>query len=172
MDVSGTLGTVERIGARYTVVQTLDNIAVLVPNSSFVSERVVNWSHGSPVTRLHIKVGVSYGSDTELVEQVLLEVGKAHPLILPQPSPQVYFTGFQDSALGFDLLVWTNQPEKIQIISSELNFAVDRAFRENHITIPFPQRDLHVRSSIPFPFERPTGEENRPSSPKGAGRRG
>jgi small-conductance mechanosensitive channel len=158
VDVAGTLGTVERIGARYTVVQTLDNIAVLVPNSSFVSERVVNWSHGSPVTRLHVKVGVAYGSDTELVEQVLLEAGKAHSLILSHPPPKVHFEGFQDSALGFDLLVWTNRPEQNQIIISELNFAVDRAFRENHITIPFPQRDLHLRSSIPFPLDGPMPE--------------
>ncbi len=99
-----------------------------------------------------------YGSDTELVEQVLLEAGKAHPLILSHPPPQVHFEGFQDSALGFDLLVWTNKPEQNQIIISQLNFAVDRAFRENHISIPFPQRDLHLRSSIPFPLDGPMPE--------------
>lgn len=152
IDVAGTLGIVERIGARCTVVQTLDNIAVLVPNSSFISERVVNWSYGSPVTRLHVRVGVAYGSDTALVEKTLLDVGKAHPLILADPPPRVSFTGFQDSALGFDLLVWTDQPAKNMPIISDLNFAVDRAFREKGITIPFPQQDLHVRSSIPLPF--------------------
>ncbi len=152
IDVAGTLGIVDRIGARCTTVRTLDNISVLVPNSSFITERVVNWSHASPVTRLHVEVGVMYGSDTSLVEETLLAVGKAHPLVLASPPARVLFTGFKDSALGFDLLVWTAQPAEVKYIISDLNFAVDRAFREKGITIPFPQRDLHLRSAIPIPF--------------------
>ena len=110
IDVAGTLGIVKHVGARFTIVNTLDNIAVLVPNSNFITERVINWSHGSTLTRLHAKVGVAYGSDTELVEKALLEVGRGHSMVLANPAPHVLFTGFKDSALGFELLVWTNRP--------------------------------------------------------------
>ena len=150
VEVTGVLGRVTAIKARSTTINTMDNISIIVPNSQFISESLTNWSYKDPRTRLHVHVGVSYGSDVELVRETLLEVGSTQPDVLKDPEPRVLFREFGESSLNFDLLVWTDKPLNQFIIRSDLNFAIVEAFRRKGVEIPFPQRDLHVRSSIPI----------------------
>jgi small-conductance mechanosensitive channel len=100
--------------------------------------------------RVHIPVGVAYGSDVPLVIKSLLEVAGNHPEVMKDPPPKVWFSEFGDSSLNFELLVWTLDPKKRPDVLSELNRAIDDIFRKNKIEIPFPQTDLHVRSSVPI----------------------
>ncbi|MFC1508881.1 mechanosensitive ion channel family protein [Candidatus Omnitrophota bacterium] len=150
VEVSGVLGKVSAIKARSTTINTNDNISIIVPNSQFVSESLTNWSYKDIRTRLHVKVGVSYGSDVERVRETLLKVGNAHPKVLKSPEPKVLFYEFGDSSLNFDLLIWTDKPLNQLFLRSDINFAIVKAFREEGIQIPFPQRDLHVKSAIPI----------------------
>lgn len=145
-------GTVERIGARSAEIRTLDQISIIVPNSHFLEQEVVNWSHRNPISRIRIPVGVSYKSKPEEVRDLLLETGKAHNDVLNSPPPQVLFCKLGDSAFEFELLVWVSQPSRQFIIKSELLFDIVQAFRQHDIEVPYPQRDLHIVSSaIPLP---------------------
>ena len=147
VEVGGVAGQVAKISLRSTTVVTNDNISIIVPNSQFISETVTNWSHGDPKVQMRVSVGVAYGSDTDKVKEALLAVARAHPKVLADPPPAVFFIEFGDSSLNFELGVWTQEmvrsPRRFR---SDLNFAIDRKFREMGIEIPFPQRDLHVRS--------------------------
>ena len=149
VEVCGVQGRVRAINARSTTVETLDKVTIIVPNSHFVSESVTNWSYRDSTVRIHASVGVSYGSNVELVAETLLEVGRAHPEVLSDPEPQMQFLGFGDSSLNFDLLVWIGDPTRQYFVISDLNFAIVQAFRDRNITIPFPQRDLHFQSVDP-----------------------
>lgn len=147
IEVGGVYGDVVRIAARSTWVRTNDNVVIVVPNSEFTSMRVINWTANDRQVRFAIPLGVSYGSDPEKVRAVLLETARQHPDVLETPPPEVIFTGFGDSALNFELRVWTiRQVQTPRILASDLYFSIFRAFRENGIEIPFPQRDLHVKS--------------------------
>jgi small-conductance mechanosensitive channel len=141
------VGHVVQIRMRSTIIRTLDNVSIIVPNSTFVEESVINWSHGDPKVRIHCKVGVAYGSDIPLVKKSLLEVAEVNEEVLKTPEPEARFLGFGDSSLDFDLLVWINQPRKEFLIRSQINYAIDDIFRKNKVTIPFPQRDLHLQMS-------------------------
>jgi small-conductance mechanosensitive channel len=145
VDAGGLEGRVESIRARATTLITRDAVSVIIPNSEFVSGRVVNWSHGSETVRLHIPVGVAYGSDVTLVTELLKEVGRNHSRVLKHPAPEVWFLGFGDSSLNFELLVWTRDVELKYHTVSEMNYAIDAIFRANNVTIPFPQRDVHIK---------------------------
>ncbi|WP_107669224.1 mechanosensitive ion channel family protein [Cyanothece sp. BG0011] len=147
VEVDELMGTVERISVRSTEIRTLDQISVILPNSRFLESEVINWSHSSPISRLKIPVGVAYGSNLEAVRKVLIDTAKNHRDILSIPSPQVFFSEFGDSSLNFNLLVWISKPYKQFQIKSDLYFKIDSKFREEGIEIPFPQRDLHFRSS-------------------------
>ncbi len=147
VEVGGVAGCVARIRLRSTEVITNDNISIIVPNSDFITHPVTNWSHGDPRVQIRIPVGVAYGTDVELLRTVLLEVAAAHPKVLKSPEPTVFFEAFGDSALQFELGVWTSEmTQSPRRFRSELNFAIERKLRENHIQIPFPQRDLHLRT--------------------------
>ena len=154
VEVGGVQGRIRVIKMRSSVVETLDNVSIIVPNSNFITENVTNWSYRDSKVRLHVSVGVSYGADVDLVEKTLLQVGRAHEEVLLNPEPTVQFLEFADSSLNFDLLVWINDASRQYIIRSDLNFAVVKAFREQGITIPFPQRDLHIQSAIPLEFNQ------------------
>ena len=154
VEVSGVQGRIRRIKTRSSVVETLDNVSIIVPNSNFITQNVTNWSYRDSKVRIHISVGVSYGSDVELVEDTLLEVGRGHPEVLLNPESTVQFLEFGDSSLNFDLLVWINDASRQYLVRSDLNFAVVKAFRKQGITIPFPQRDLHIQSAIPLEFSQ------------------
>jgi small-conductance mechanosensitive channel len=142
-------GDVVRIGARSTVVLTNDNINIIVPNSKFITENVVNWKYNDASVRFKIPVGVAYGSDVRKVEKILLEVAKAEKDVLDDPAPVVRFLEFGDSSLNLELRAWSTSAvnRKGRLISA-LNFAIYDKFRENGIEIPFPQRDLHIRSGV------------------------
>ena len=154
VEVSGVQGRIRRIKTRSSVVETLDNVSIIVPNSNFITQNVTNWSYRDSKVRIHISVGVSYGSDVELVEETLLDVGRTHDEVLLNPEPTVQFLEFGDSSLNFDLLVWINDASRQYLVRSALNFAVVKAFRAQGITIPFPQRDLHIQSAIPLEFSQ------------------
>ncbi len=144
VQISDQIGTVERIGARSTEIRTLDQVSIIVPNSQFLENEVVNWSHRNPISRIRIPVGVSYKSSPEKVKEILLRTGKGHKDVLAAPPATVLFREFGDSALQFDLLVWVSQPSKQFIIKSELLFELSKALKEANVEIPFPQRDVHV----------------------------
>ena len=150
--VANTEGDVVEINIRSTTIRSLNNIAIVVPNSEFISSTVVNWSHGDPKTRLEIDVGVSYGSDLDTVISSLLEAAREHHLVLSNPEPKAWLLGFGDSAWNMRLLTWVGDPQGRRQIHSDINCAIVKKFRENGVEIPFPQRDLHVRSPVPLPF--------------------
>ena len=139
-------GTVERVGARSAEIRTLDQISIIVPNSQFLEQEVINWSHRNPISRIRIPVGVSYQSDPEVVRNILLKTGNAHEDVLVTPPPQVLFCRLGDSAFEFELLVWVAQPSRQFIIKSDLLFMLTKAFRQQNIEIPYPQRDIHIVS--------------------------
>lgn len=147
--VDDQIGTVTAIGIRSTRIRTLDNVSIIVPNNRFVDGQVVNWSRGDARVRIHVPVGVAYGSDVPRVVETLLAVARAHPEVLAEPSPTVQFRRFGDSSLDFELLPWIAKPERQNSILSELNVAVAVAFRAAGIQIPFPQRDVHIRTAPP-----------------------
>lgn len=148
--IGDVLGDVVNISLRATLIRTIDNISIIVPNSEFITSRVTNWSHRDPKVRVHIPVGVAYGSDVPLVIKSLLEVAENHPEVMKDPPPKVWFNEFADSSLNFELLVWTLDPKRRPDVISDLNKAIDEIFRKNKVEIPFPQRDLHIRSAVPI----------------------
>jgi len=139
-------GIVQRIAARHTEICTLDRVTIIIPNSRFLENEVINWSHGNPVSRLHLPVGVAYGSDVERVKGALLEAAKHHPEVLLRPRPQVWFQEFGDSSLNFELLVWTAEPREQPRIKSELNYRIEASLRRFGVQVPFPQRDVNFKS--------------------------
>jgi small-conductance mechanosensitive channel len=148
VQVGDVRGTVRDIRARATVVTTLDNVDIIVPNGQFITEAVTNETYGDRRVRVKIKVGVAYGSDTARVRELLLEVVRDSPQVLDDPAPQVLFKDFGESSLDFELLAWLADPRGENPIASELRFSIDHAFRAEGIEIPFPQRDLHLRSGL------------------------
>lgn len=144
--IDGIEGRIIDIRARATILQTRDDVALIVPNSKFISDNVVNDHHLGPKIRLRVSVGVAYGSDVELVKQTLIQVAKDHEKVLNHPSPVVFFTDFGSSSLDFILACWTNEQWQKDIICSDLRFAIDKEFRKSGVVIPFPQRDLHLMS--------------------------
>lgn len=144
--VDGQYGQIIEIGLRTSKIETRDNIIMIIPNSKFITENVTNWSYNNKTTRFFVNVSVAYGSDLDLVKKILLEVSKGHNDVLTDPSPIVEFNNFGDSGLSFNLFFWTNNAFESRMIQSNLRFEIDKRFRENNITIPFPQRDLHIKS--------------------------
>lgn len=144
-------GDVTEINIRSTTIRTLNNVSIIVPNSEFVSKDVVNYSHGDSTYRLDIPVGVSYGSDLDKVQKALFEVAKENDEVLPTPEPDVHLKAFGDSAWDMELRVWIPQVNRYPKVRNEINCAIVRKFRDYDIEIPFPQRDLHVRSPLPLP---------------------
>ena len=140
-------GTVSRIHARATVVVDFDNKEVIIPNKAFITERVVNWTLTSQTTRLLITVGIAYGSDVALAQRVILAAVQGNRDVLEDPAPSVFFVAFGDSTLNFEIRVFVNSIDKRLRVQHEINNEVARVLRENGIEIPFPQRDLHIRSA-------------------------
>ena len=138
-------GDVQSINLRTTVVTTNDRIAIIVPNSKLVSQRVVNWSYGDPRARIAIPIGVADDSDIELVTDTLIEAARDVPNVLADPKPQVQFLKFGDYSLDFRLLIWTNQPRRNVQIRSDINYRIARLFRERDIRIPYPTQEFLLR---------------------------
>jgi small-conductance mechanosensitive channel len=149
VEVAGVIGQVKHIRARSTVVVTNDNIAIIIPNTKFIDSPVTNWTYGDPRVRFRIPIGVAYGSDLEKVRQALTAAGAAHPATLSDPAPTVFLDKFGDSSIDFELVVWSNEKaSRPRSYRSELNFLIEKHLRESGIEIPFPQRDLHIRSGV------------------------
>jgi len=144
--VGDTLGTVEDIGLRATHIVSRDEVTVIVPNSALVSAQVINHSRPTTNLRIRIAVGVAYGTDTDRVKRVLLDVAKNEPNVLKDPPPEVRMEDFGESALSFALMCWIAHAREDLRIGSSLRFAIDGAFRREGIEIPFPQRDFRLRT--------------------------
>lgn len=146
IQIGDHLGVVEEVRTRSIVLKTLDRISIIVPNSRFLSEEVINWNHRRSVTRIHLPIGVEYGSDVKKVKSALLQAASEHLEVLRNPLPQVFFTEFGDSSLNFELLVWTSDPSRQFPLKSDLYFRIEEIFREQQISVPFPQRDVHLKT--------------------------
>ena len=140
-------GVVKRISVRATEIESLDRTAIIIPNSELISASVTNWTHKDRTGRLTISVGVSYNSDPQAVYDMLLEVAKESDLVLSSPLPSVMFRDYGDSALIFELRVFIRNITDRYSIATKLRLAIWQKFKEESIEIPFPQRDLHIRSS-------------------------
>jgi small-conductance mechanosensitive channel len=139
-------GNVERIGGRSTNVVTNDNITIIVPNSSFITQNVINWSHSDRVVRFRIPVSVAYGSDLMLVERLLLEAAGECPDVLEDPPPGVRLMSFGDSGLNFELRAWSSSLiHRSGLLTSKLNLGIYRKFTDHGVEIPYPQRELRIR---------------------------
>jgi len=146
IEVGQVTGDVVNISVRATTVITNDNIAIIIPNSEFISSKVTNWSYTTRDVRFNFPVGVSYREDPEVVRKLLLEVAASHPGVLKDLKPDVLFQEFGDSSLNFILRVWTREyTNRPGVLRSELNYAISRKFREHGIEIPYPQRDIHIK---------------------------
>jgi small-conductance mechanosensitive channel len=140
-----TEGRVQSINLRTTIVRTNDNITAVVPNSKLVNQNLINWSYGERRSRISIPVGVAYDSDIDLVTQTLLRAAEGVEFVLEEPKPKVQFLNFGDYSLNFRLLIWTDRPRRHAQIKSDINYRIQRLFKEAKIEIPFPQQDLNLR---------------------------
>jgi small-conductance mechanosensitive channel len=148
IEVDGTVGKVTEINLRTSNIITRSDTVMIVPNHKFISEKVINWSHNDLLTRFEIEVGVAYGSDTALVKKCLLKVAQENEGVADTTKPKVFFTNFGNSSLDFKLLFWSEKVFEIPSTESDLRFAIDQIFRDNNISIPFPQRDIHIKTSV------------------------
>jgi small-conductance mechanosensitive channel len=149
IEVAGIVGQVERIRARSTVIRTNDNIMMIVPNTKFIDSPVTNWTYGDRRVRFRIPVSVAYGSDIAKVRDTLLAVAGKNLHTLKEPAPSAFLENFGENAIEFKLVVWSSEmsarPSRYR---SDINFAIAAKFREAGIEMPFPQRDLHIRSGV------------------------
>ncbi|MDQ6809964.1 MAG: mechanosensitive ion channel [Verrucomicrobiota bacterium] len=149
VEVAGLAGQVTHIRARSTVILTNDNIAMIVPNTKFIDSPVTNWTFGDPRVRFRVPIGVAYGSDVKKVREALIAAGQAHPKALQDPGPSVFLEKFGDSSIDFELVVWSSEmSHRPRRFKSDLNFLIEEKLREAGIEIPYPQRDLHIRSGV------------------------
>lgn len=147
-ELNNLTGDVINISARSTTINTNDNITIVVPNSKFVSDTVINWSYNDGNVRVSIPVGVAYKEDPEVIREILVDVAKAHPGVLTKPEPDVLFDEYGDSSLNFLLRIYTNRYSRTpRILKSELYFAIFRKFKEKGVEIPFPQRDVYIKEN-------------------------
>ncbi|WP_291010041.1 mechanosensitive ion channel domain-containing protein [Hydrogenophaga sp.] len=147
--VGGVEGNVVDIGARSTTVLDNDNIAVIVPNSKFITEDVINWKYNDDSVRFHVPVSVAYGTDAQLVKRVLLEVAQIDPDVLDTPEPNVWLKEFGDNGVVFELMVWSaSLVDRKGRLISQLNYAIYERFNAEGIEFPFPQRDLHIKGGV------------------------
>jgi len=155
-------GTVEHIGARSTIIKSMDNTHFVVPNSSFLEKNVLNWTLSDDVVRTVVKVGVAYGSSVKKVEEVLRSAANANDRILKYPEPMVIFANFADNSLNFEIYFWTRVLNlmHLKLLESQMRFQIDEFFNKEGIVISFPQRDVHLDSIKPIKVELLTSAEH------------
>jgi potassium efflux system protein len=166
VDIGGLVGAVRRIGARSSTVLTTQGAEVIVPNSNLLSNQVINWTLSSEWRRIDIRVGVAYGTQPERVIRLLMGVAESHPGVLLDRPPAAFFLGFGESALNFELRFWCASQDAWFQLQSDVTVAIDKALRDAGIEIPFPQRELHIRSVGPCVAGPEVGSS---ASPKTAG---
>ena len=177
VEVGTVVGRIKQINVRATVVETYDSAVIYVPNSAFVSGNLTNWTSNSRTTRQQVTVGVAYGTDTELVSRLLLEIANKSPDVLAFPQPSVQFQAFGASTLDFRLLFWVKDYDLANAVASQLRFAINKSFAENNIEIAFPQMDVHLKKdpaprsasrkpaqSLPYRRMRPARTRRAPTS--------
>ncbi|MCB9026479.1 MAG: mechanosensitive ion channel [Bdellovibrionaceae bacterium] len=152
IETEGLKGTVENIGARSTIIKSMDNTHYVIPNSSFLEKNVLNWTLSDDVVRTKVSVGVAYGSPTRRVEELLKLAVTGHERILKYPEPLVLFSDFGDNSLNFDIFFWTRviNVMQLKLLESHVRFQIDDLFRQNQIVIAFPQRDIHIDTLSPI----------------------
>jgi small-conductance mechanosensitive channel len=155
-------GDVQAINLRTTLVMTNDRVAIIVPNSRLVSQRVINWSYGDPRARIPIPISVAVSSDVNLVTETLLLAAKDVELVLSDPLPKVQFLKFGDYSLDFRLLVWTRQPSRHPQIKSDINYRIEKLFRERHIEIPYPTQEFLLKNVDDSALRSALNAERRP----------
>ena len=165
----GQRGRVINLGLRATIIETFDRAEIVVPNGDLIASQVTNWTLGNRSMRLIIPVGVAYGSDVEKVMRVLMTVATESTQVLKDPQPMVLFLNFGDSSLDFQLRVWIADFNDRRIIQSALLREIDRGFRAEGVEIPFPQRDLHLRSVDGKAADRLKGDPKAPAEPISVG---
>jgi small-conductance mechanosensitive channel len=149
VELENITGNIIKISSRSTTIQTNDNIHVIVPNSAFIDSKVINWSHNDSQVRFNFPVGVSYNEDPEKIKQLLLEVAEENPGVLKTPKPDVLFQEFNDSSLDFILRIWTVEYTNTPLVlKSQLYYSIFEKFKVHHVEIPFPQRDIHIKSGL------------------------
>jgi len=145
IELDGLVGRVAKISAYATIVRTIDNLLVVIPNAKLIDSVVVNWTDEDTAVRFPVAVGVAYGSDVPLVRRLMLQAGMEDPRVLSKPQPAVRFDDFADSCLLFTINVWIDNPDLRLMVASDVRIRIDRLFREHDVEIAFPQRDLHLR---------------------------
>ena len=149
IEVENVTGDVTEISLRSTKILTNDNINIIVPNSEFINNKVINWSYNERRVRFKFPVGVSYKEDPSKVKEIVIEVAKSHDGVLKHPSPELWFSEYADSSLNFLLVVWTSRYiQNPAVLKSELYYKIFERFNEEGIEIPFPQRDLNFRDGF------------------------
>jgi len=149
IELEGKVGRVLDIRLRTTRAVTIDNKVLIIPNHLYLTNILFNWTENGTQTRESVTVGVAYGSDVELVRKILFDAAKNHKTVLKSPIPRVLFTDFADSSLNFKLIFTLNDSFETRFVQSDLRFEIDKKFRENGVSIPFPQRDVHVFQNKP-----------------------
>ena len=147
IEVEGEIAVVKRVSIRATTVQTFNHVEKIVPNQQFLTSSVINYTGSDRICRYLIPIGVSYKSEPQKVIEILLKVAHEHPKVLKKPKPTVFLTGFGDSSINFELSIWLDNQVIRKPVTSDLNQAIWKAFAEQNIEIPFPQRDLHIYGS-------------------------
>lgn len=142
---SGETGDVVHIGMRSTQIHTLDNNILVIPNKTLVNNNVINHSYPDQKIRLDINIGVAYGTDTQKAQRLMEDIARAQPEVLKDPAPQAFFVSFGESSLDLRLLVWIGDYARKLVVTDRLNHAIDAAFKQAGIEIPFPQRVIYVR---------------------------
>lgn len=144
IEIDGMVGRVDEIKLRTTRAVTIDNKVLVIPNHLYLTNSLYNWTQNGITTRESVEVGVAYGSDVQLVKKLLIQAANAQPETLNHDETIVLFTNFGDSSLNFKVIFTINNSFKAQFPKSNIRFEIDKLFRENGVTIPFPQRDVHI----------------------------
>lgn len=147
IEIDGKVGRVEEIKLRSTRAVTIENKILVIPNHLYLENILHNWTQNGNIVRENVTVGVAYGSDIQLVKKLLFQAASSHPSVLSEPEPTVIFTDFGESSLDFRVVFTVADSFRAHFPRSDIRFEIDRLFRENNITIPFPQRDLHIIQS-------------------------
>ena len=161
IEIEGTKGYIQEISTRSTVLGTQDGSQIFIPNSFFINYRFTNWTYNTFTARIKILVSVAYESDLVMVTELLLQSAYQESRVLSEPSAEVLFMGFGDNGLNFELRVWINPIDQEPEIRSNLNFTIEYLFRQNGISIPFPQRDIWFKNPSEFSFAGLTSDQKQ-----------
>jgi potassium efflux system protein len=149
--IGNVTGKVSRIQMRATTLMDIDHKDLIVPNKTFITSQLINWTLSDAMTRVVIPISIAYGSDVELAHKILTETVKSTPLVLAEPEPSVVMVGFGDSALNFSIRVFVSELSNHLPVTHDLHLRIEKALREHNIKIPFPQRDVYLHAVTDAP---------------------